>query len=326
MELVPVPEVHGQLVERRGHLQSALRRGEDPNLQRLLREVDAALERVALGTYGICETCHDPIEAERLIADPLTRFCLDHLSHAEQRALEQDLELAARVQRGLLPQHDMRVSGWHIDYYYEPAATVSGDYCDVLTTDNASENVFLMFGDVAGKGVAASMLMSQLHAIFRSLVPEGMGVSDVVARANRLFCESSLSWQYATIIALRAQPDGSIELCNAGHCPPILVSGGKATVLDPANIPVGMFCSGSYKAIKLQLNRDDTLVLYTDGVTEAVNGMGEEFGVDRLSDLIAAHRHSAPEALVHTAVQHLNGFRTGTRRADDVTVMAIRRT
>ncbi len=323
MELVQ--DVQNQLVERRGRLQSALMRGEDPNLQRLLREVDAALERVALGTYGLCETCHESIEAERLVADPLTRFCLDHLSMAEQRALEQDLELAARVQRGLLPQHDVRVSGWHIDYYYEPAATVSGDYCDILLADNGSKDVFLMFGDVAGKGVAASMLMSQLHAIFRSLVPGGLSVSEVVARANRLFCESSLSWQYATLVALRAAPDGSIELCNAGHCPPIIVSDGKVSVLNSGNIPVGMFCSGSYKPATLRLKTNDTLVLYTDGVTEALNASGEEFTVERLSQVIAAHQHEAPAALVNAAVQHLNGFSAGTRRADDVTVMAIRR-
>lgn len=324
MELVP--EVHGQLVERRGRLQSALTRGDDPNLQRLLHEVDAALERIALGTYGICETCHDPIEAERLLADPLTRFCLDHLSTAEQRALEQDLELAARVQRGLLPQHDVRVSGWHIDYYYEPATTVSGDYCDILTADNGSRHVFLMFGDVAGKGVAASMLMSQLHAIFRSLVPGAVSVNEVVARANRLFCESSLSWQYATLVALRAEPDGSIELCNAGHCPPILVRAGEASVLDGDNMPVGMFCGGSYKSTKLRLGAGDTLVLYTDGVTEAMNGTGQEFGAERLSQVTAAHHHDTPGALVRAAVQHLNGFCAGARRSDDVTVMAIRRT
>lgn len=323
MELVQ--DVQSQLVERRGRLQSALTRGDDPNLQRLLQEVDAALERVALGTYGICETCHDSIEAERLLADPLVRFCLDHLSRSEQRALEQDLELAARVQRGLLPQHDVRVSGWHIDYYYEPAATVSGDYCDIVAADDGGRDVFMMLGDVAGKGVAASMLMSQLHAIFRSLVPGGMSVSDVVARANRLFCESSLSWQYATLIALRAEPGGAIELCNAGHCPPILVRGGNVTVLDTGNIPVGMFCSGSYQPVSLTLKKDDTLVLYTDGVTEAMNGTGDEFGVERLSDVIAAHRRDAPGALVHAAVQHLNAFRAGPRRADDVTVMAVRR-
>jgi sigma-B regulation protein RsbU (phosphoserine phosphatase) len=323
MELVP--EVHSQLVDRRGRLQSALMRGQDPDLQRLLGEVDAALERVALGTYGICETCHEPIEAERLAVDPLTRFCLDHLSTAEQRALEQDLQLAARVQRGLLPQHDLRVCGWQIDYYYEPATTVSGDYCDVLAGENGSERVILMLGDVAGKGVAASMLMSQLHAIFRSLVPGGMSVSDVVARANRLFCESSLSWQYATLIALRAEADGTVELCNAGHCPPILASAGNVSVLDSGNIPVGMFCSGSYKATTLRLKPQDTLLLYTDGVTESVNRTGEEFGVERLIDVVAAHHHATPALLVQTAVQHLDGFRADSHRADDVTVMAIRR-
>ena len=127
---------------------------------------NAALARMDEGTFGTCETCHDSVEKERLLSDPLIRFCLDHLTHEEQRALESDLELAARIQKGLLPPPEMSAAGWQVRYHYEPLGPVSGDYCDVLESDSG---LLFLFGDVSGKGVAASMLMSHLHATFRSL-------------------------------------------------------------------------------------------------------------------------------------------------------------
>src|SRR5215471_14498017 len=122
-----------QLVERRDRVAAAISSaGPDRQLTALLREVDAALARFEAGTYGICEVCHDTVEPARLIANPLERFCIDHLSATEQRALEADLSLAAEIQRELLPRHNLQLNGWHFDYGYEPARMVSGDYIDII--------------------------------------------------------------------------------------------------------------------------------------------------------------------------------------------------
>jgi phosphoserine phosphatase RsbU/P len=115
-----------QLEERRKRLQTAV--AEPPAnvaLSRLLREVDSALERMDSSTYGICEECHEPIEADRLIADPLVCLCLDHLTPERQRALESDLELAAQVQRTLLLPNDVRAAGWQFHYHWQPFALVT---------------------------------------------------------------------------------------------------------------------------------------------------------------------------------------------------------
>ena len=120
-----------------------------------LSEVNSALQRMEDGTYGICPTCNDTVEKDRLLSDPLVRFCLDHLSSGEQRALERDMELAAKIQRGLLPEENVRFNDWRIHYKYKPAGLVSGDYCDLMI--GADGNLYFMVGDVAGKGVAASM-------------------------------------------------------------------------------------------------------------------------------------------------------------------------
>ena len=186
-----------ELELRREHLLSASRANtSDHSLRDLLASVDAALSHLQKGTFGICETCHEPIEADRLLCNPLLRFCLDHLSGDEQRALERDLTLAARIQRALLPPTDWSSAGWQARYHYQPAGLVSGDYCDLIESDGA---FLFLLGDVAGKGVAASMLMSHLHATFRSLAGQHLSLQHMVELANRFFCESTTAGQYATI-------------------------------------------------------------------------------------------------------------------------------
>src|SRR5437879_2448164 len=183
--------MHEQLLRRRHRLE-LMRQQPDGSghLQLLLEEVDGALAKMQNGSYGICESCHDAIECDRLISDPLVRFCLDHLTREERNALEEDLELAARVQRGLLPGHHLDRDGWHICYHYEPAGVVSGDYCDVI--DAGERCFYFMVGDVSGKGVAASMLMAHLHALFRALIPVGLPLTSMLAHASRVFSESTL--------------------------------------------------------------------------------------------------------------------------------------
>ena len=140
-----------ELVDRRNRLCEALRSpGVDSSISQLLDAVDAALDRMDQGTFGICEKCHDPIESDRLLADPLVQFCLDHLTNAEQRALENDLSLAARIQRVLLPKPDFAPRGWQVRYHYQPAGLVSGDYCDLF---EVKDGLLFMLGDVSGKGV-----------------------------------------------------------------------------------------------------------------------------------------------------------------------------
>jgi len=318
--------IHSQLQERQRSLSAAIGQyGQTESLLRLLQQVDAALERMNAGSYGLCEVCHDGIESDRLLADPLIRNCLDHLSPDEQRHLEEDLDLAAKIQNKLLPPKSLKVSGWETYYHYEPAGSVSGDYCDIISSESGDGSLYILLGDVSGKGIAASMLMAHLHALFRGLISAGTTLENLAQRANRIFCESTISTHYATLVLARAEADGTVVICNSGHPAPLLIQANGLRTLEATGLPIGMFCEMDYAAQKIHLQPGDALLLYTDGLTEARDPSGSEFGEDRLKRLAERNRHLSPQDLVTSCVQDLRAFRGSAPRVDDLTVMAVRR-
>jgi phosphoserine phosphatase RsbU/P len=313
-----------QLLDRRLRLAHASEhRNGGHSVHLLLEEVDQALARMEDGSFGICETCHDPIECDRLIVDPLARFCLDHLTSQEKTALEADLQLAARVQRGLLPAMNLDRYGWSICYHYEPAGLVSGDYCDVI--DAGESGLYFMVGDVSGKGVAASMLMAHLHAMFRTLTSVGFSLSCILEHASRVFAESTLPNQYATLVCGRALPNGRIEIANAGHPAPLLLRNGSVEALETANLPIGMFRTDEFVVKELLLRPGEGLVIYSDGVSEATDISGSEYGADRLRELMAQRDVVTPEALLAACRDDLTTFRRNAPKADDVTLFVLGR-
>jgi sigma-B regulation protein RsbU (phosphoserine phosphatase) len=315
--------VRGQLLDRRQKLETALVKfSESGRLRQLLQEVDAALDRLVAGSYGLCEVCHDPVEAERLIADPLARFCIDHLSPHEQQMLERDLEMAARIQAELLPQPDSTFGSWQVARHYEAAGPVSGDYCDLAPDGDGS--IFFMLGDVSGKGVAAAMLMTQLHAMFRSLKSVGLPLTQIVERASRLLSESSLPTQYATLVCGKADAEGGVEICNAGHLPVLWLNGGDVKTFDATGLPVGVFCEQQFSSHTVRLQPGDSLLLYTDGLSEARDGDDAEYGIERLTKLASAIRASSPRTMINACLEDLKMFGDGARIGDDLTIMAIR--
>lgn len=323
------PVFREQLEERRRRLQgfapgqAPAAQGARREVMRLLTEVDAALERLESGTFGVCEVCQGMVETERLLNDPLCRICLDDLDSRERRALEHDLEMAGRIQAGLLPERDLLFDGWQMHCRYVPLGPVSGDYYDLLRP-RAGQGV-LLFGDVAGKGVAASLLMSHLHAIFRSLATEPSALGEMVARANRIFCNSTTGSVYATLVCGGLGRDGAVELVNAGHPPALLLGSGGLETIPSTGLPVGLFCGGEYASATRRLERGDVLLLYTDGVSEARDAGDREFGGERVAAALERSRGASAEGVVDAVLADLAAFRKGTPLTDDVSVMAVRR-
>lgn len=325
------PYLRDQLEKRRAVLKTAISSGptvEAPGGARLvglLQEVDSALQRMDEGTYGICDTCHDTVEKERLIADPLVRLCLDHLTSDEQRALERDLELASQVQRGLLPQTDTRFGDWRIHYQYKPAGIVSGDYCDLIPPANEDGKLIFLLGDVAGKGVAASLLMTHLNAMFRSLARIDLELDKLLEIANRLFCESTIAGQYATLVCGRTSKTGEVEIGNAGHSPALLISQSGVKQIGSTGLPLGMFSTSRYAVHRIRMEPRDSLLLFTDGISEARDLSGKEYGIGELS-VAAGGRHGWPsKELVSACLKDIERYSFGARQADDQTLMAVHR-
>jgi sigma-B regulation protein RsbU (phosphoserine phosphatase) len=309
-----------QLLVRRQKLETATLKHEAVNLVQLLDEVDRALERIDIGSFGVCEVCQGTVEAGRLLADPLTRVCLDCLKPEQARALEQDLELASRIQAGLLPRQDFTAAGWKASFHYEPAGLVSGDYCDLVQD---GQHLYFMVGDVSGKGVGASLLMANLHAMFRALIPAGLPLAQLVERANRIFCESTLPTQYATLIVGKADEFGDVEICNAGHPAPLHVTPTGTKLVPAEGLPVGLFHDQKFSSVNLQVAPGDALLIYTDGVSEAENPDGIQYGHAGLSQLLDDCHKLGSKEMVERCVEEVLKFRGGVPRHDDQTILAL---
>jgi len=314
------PDLRSDLINWRERLR-ATASPDDARLDGLLREVSAAIERLDLESYGVCQVCNEMIGQTTMTADPLARACFDCLTPAQIVELGEDLNRAWLIQGESLPKQDFKFNGWEVSYHYKPAGPVSGDYCDLMSTETG--DLFFLVGDVSGKGVAASLLMSRLHAIFRSLISLKFGVSELVERANHLFADTTMRPYYATLVCGRAAPDGHVEICNAGHCAPLLIKNGSVSSIGATGLPVGMFCQEKYQSAQLELKKGDRLLLYTDGLSEARNRTEIEYGDGRIHTLLGECEQISAASVVRRLLDDVRDFTAGTTIADDLTVMAI---
>lgn len=316
-----IQTVRTDLLTRREKLESVIEHNHSEQLTELLAQVDHALARIDNGTLGVCEMCQGVVEEDRILRDPTLSVCLECLTPKQQRALEYDLELAARIQNGSLPAADISIPGWEIAYHYRPAGVVGGDYCDVIP--DGQGGLYFLIADVAGKGVAAAMLTANLRAVIRALVPLKLPLQKMLVQANRLFCESKLPMQYATLVVGHSSAAGELELVNAGHLPAMILRGSKIELFESNDLPLGLFCEQEFTAVRTRLAMDDALVLFTDGVCESQNPAGEEYGVPMLRAFLEQKGICCPDKLVEACREHVEQFRAGSERADDETLLVV---
>ena len=208
--------LHSQLEERKRRLETVVAaKPDDAALEALLREVDSALDRFAAGVYGLCESAMTPWNAT--VAGRSAHSLLPRPSH-QGRAF---FATARSGPRRRTPARSLaacgsRVDGWETSYHYAPLGPVSGDYCDLYPHHG---QLFFMLGDVSGKGVAASMRMTQLHALFRSLIGMGLPLAEIVGHINCFLCDSGLAGQYATLVCGSAKPAAKSSSSTPAICP-----------------------------------------------------------------------------------------------------------
>jgi sigma-B regulation protein RsbU (phosphoserine phosphatase) len=239
----------------------------------------------------------------------------------DKKKEQEDSSRASRLQSMLLPKPGFGVAEWETYYDYAPAGAVGGDYCDLVAVDG---KLYVLLGDAVGKGIAGSMIASQLHSLFRALLPLGLPLNQLFERINRIFCESGVPDYYATLVCGRASCDGAIELVNAGHLPPLVLRSGQATPLVATGLPLGLFYTSSYDVTELKLASGETVLFYTDGITEARSPQDVEYGPERLKSLATVRSDCCPEELVRACVHDITAFTAGVPAVDDRTVMALR--
>lgn len=236
---------------------------------------------------------------------------------------EDDVELASEIQSSLLPRRHLSLEGWELSYIYDSLGPTGGDYCDLVPV--GPDSFYFMVGDVTGKGLAAALLMAHLHATFRALISPDIPVEDLVERVSRAFCDSTPPTHFATLVCGRACASGEITICNAGHLAPLLVRDGQVTEISATGLPIGVFCNEKFTAANAALASGDTLIVWTDGLTEAVNSSGIEYGPERLSRLVRDNRRYPPDELVTACRADLERFRSGIPMTDDLTILAVQR-
>jgi len=274
--------------------------------------IDLAVEAMR---RGACDFIQKPWDNARALA------VVRKQAESEVRR-RTELEIAASVQQKLFPHAGPALTT--IDYagHCAAAQSISGDYYDFL--DLAPHRVGFVLADVSGKGVPAALLMANLQACIRTQSAAGISnLTDCLHQANRHFYDSSTADRFATLFfGIYHDETRRLRYVNCGHCPPILLrASGALEILDSTATVLGAFTSWTCEEAEVELAPGDTLLLYSDGVTEAENPNGEEFGTDRL---IAMLRHPRPAfALVQDIAAAVSEFSAGSR-SDDVTAVAIR--
>lgn len=243
-----------------------------------------------------------------------------------RRHLERDLALAREIQIGLLP--DPLPSFPRTSLFAEnwPSRTVSGDLYQVISRREGAE-ALLFVADVAGKGIAASLVSAAIDALAAGPIEVGFPPDEICTRVSRRLFERSSPERYATaFVASLDDETGELSYTNAGHNPPILVrADGERRFLPATGVPIGLFPAAEYGCEAVTLRPGDTLVSYTDGVTEAARPDGEEYGVTRLADMIRENRALPVDDLAGVLEADLTGFVDGQPFADDRTVVILRR-
>jgi sigma-B regulation protein RsbU (phosphoserine phosphatase) len=282
----------------------------------------------------------------------LLMFVVLLLELADRVVMKRDLEIAKDIQAWLLPGAPLQIPGYQIAYATRPANTVAGDYYDVIlrssrrssrmssenqsgdqsggqSEDKSEDRILFVVADVAGKSIPAAMLMATFQASLRTLSTSGVALSGLVAGVNRYACSNSAGGNRFTT-AFLAELDaatGDLVYINAGHNVPILrKKSGLVERLEVGGIPVGILAESPYQVGTTRLEPGDWLVIFTDGVVEAVNAKDEEYGETELLRLVDRESGSAPAELLRSLLTELDRHVGNTPQHDDITCLLLKRT
>ena len=261
----------------------------------------------------------------------LLMFLVLLLELADRVVMKRDLEIAKEIQAWLLPGAPLQIPGYQIAYATRPANTVAGDYYDVILRPGrtlAEDRILFVVADVAGKSIPAAMLMATFQASLRTLSTSGVALAELVAGVNRYACSNTQGGvRFTTAFFAELDPaTGDLVYVNAGHNVPILrKSSGAVERLEAGGIPVGILAEPPYQVGTTRIERGDWLVIFTDGVVEAVNGLDAEYGEAELMRLVDRGSGATPPELLRTLLAELDRYVGNTPQHDDMTCLLLKR-
>ena len=251
-------------------------------------------------------------------------------ANADKESIDKELHIANAIQMGMLPKvHSHYPDSDDIEVYGSlvPAKVVGGDLYDFFIRD---EKLFFCIGDVSGKGVPASLVMSVTRTLFRTLSNHETLPDRIVDRLNDTMAEMNETNMFATIfVGVLHIPTGKLQYCNAGHCPPLLIGNGVSKLNVIPNIPVGFMAGKKFVSQEIMIEPETTIFLYTDGLTEAENSSHAQFGVKRVvneAERIIANGNINPSELIKQMSDAMHEFVSGNEQSDDLTMLAVKYT
>ena len=243
----------------------------------------------------------------------------------ERERLEREQQVASEIQQRFLPAAAPHIEGYELQGISFPCYEIGGDYYDFIQRDNG--NMVVALGDVSGKGTAAALLMSSLHAAIHAQADTHDSIVSTIQAVNKYLTESIPPNRFVTLFYAELNPElGRLTFLNAGHNPPLIVhAGGTMEQLASGGLPLGIMADAEFREGRTQLLPGDVLVIYSDGVSEAVNPTGEEFGPTRLYEVVARNLDASASGIRDRIESALTKFCQGTPAADDITLVIVKR-
>ena len=249
-----------------------------------------------------------------------------HREEIERQRLEQELAVGRQIQFSMLPEGRPAVPGWAFDAFYQPARQVGGDFYDFFELPGEPGRLGIVIADVADKGVPAALMMALSRAVIRAAALEDRGPAATLRQANQLILKDSRDSLFVTAFyAVLDTGSGRLTFANAGHNRPLWLRVGTGEVHELAarGIALGAIEEAELEERAIDVAPGDVLVLYTDGVTEAMDAEGEPFGVERLRQIVAAHPHASPEQIISVLEGAVRDFAGGAPQSDDIALFVV---
>src|SRR5713226_8195988 len=243
----------------------------------------------------------------------------------ERERLEREQQVASEIQQRFLPATAPIVAGYELQGISFPCYEIGGDYYDFIQREDG--RLVVALGDVSGKGTAAALLMSSLHASIHAQTGSHDTLVETISAVNRYLADNIPSNRFVTLFYAELDPkDGALAFLNAGHNPPLIVhAGGTMEQLAAGGLPLGIMSNADFREGRTQLHYGDVLVIYSDGVSEACNPAGEEFGPTRLYEVVARNMDASAGGIRDRIESALTKFCQGTPAADDITLVIVKR-